>query len=221
MITQIRLVNFRNFSNLVLSDIEERNFIVWENGQGKTNILEALSILCDNSLTGLALDNLVKQWEDSFFIEITDSQLWVISFSYEKETKKKKYLQNKAPITRKKFTQIAHKCVCFSPIIMNLLYLSPGLRRDFLDGILSHSFPEYKTELWEYKKIVRHRNKVLKNIAEQKSSIDELKFWNTKFCDSAEFLYKYRFKIIEFFQKSIGHCSQFFWEKIQDRKSVV
>jgi DNA replication and repair protein RecF len=73
MISKIRLVNFRNFSSLILSDLSERNFIVGENGKGKTNILEALSLLSNSSLTGIPLEHLVKKGEESFFIEITDS----------------------------------------------------------------------------------------------------------------------------------------------------
>ena len=215
MIRKIRLVNFRNFSSLSLSDLSLRNFIIWENGKGKTNILEALSLLCGNSLTGIPLEHLVKQWEESFFIEMTDSEVWELSFSYEKETKNKKYILNKKPSTKKKFLETTHRCVCFSPIIMNLLYLSPSLRRDFLDNILSHCFPEYNQELLAYKKIVKHRNKVLKNIAEGKSQRDEINFWNDKFCHSATFLYAYRFKLSDFFQDSIHKSLEYFGDKIE------
>jgi len=47
---------------------------------------------------------------------------------------------------------------------MNMMYLSPNLRRDFLDEILIKSFSEYKKILNNYKKILISRNKVLKNI---------------------------------------------------------
>jgi recombinational DNA repair ATPase RecF len=49
---------------------------------------------------------------------------------------------------------------------MNLFYLSPSLRRDFLDNILSNSFDEYSDLLKTYKKIVTSRNKLLKSIQE-------------------------------------------------------
>jgi recombinational DNA repair ATPase RecF len=49
---------------------------------------------------------------------------------------------------------------------MNLFYLSPSLRREFLDNILSNSFDEYSELLKNYKKIVISRNKLLKSIQE-------------------------------------------------------
>jgi len=73
---------------------------------------------------------------------------------------------NGKKITKKKFTDLTHKCVVFSPIIMNIMYLSPSLRRDFLDNILKNSFEPYSKLLSKYKKIIKHRNKTLKNIKE-------------------------------------------------------
>jgi DNA replication and repair protein RecF len=76
---------------------------------------------------------------------------------------------------------------------MNMMYLSPSLRRDFLDEILSKTFENYRTLLSEYKKILISRNKLLKNIRENKSSKSEIKFWDKKFVLKASHIYNYRF----------------------------
>jgi recombinational DNA repair ATPase RecF len=49
---------------------------------------------------------------------------------------------------------------------MNMMYLSPSYRRDFLDDILSTSFPLYDKINKDYKNIVKNRNKLLKSIKE-------------------------------------------------------
>jgi recombinational DNA repair ATPase RecF len=49
---------------------------------------------------------------------------------------------------------------------MNIMYLSPSLRRDFLDNILLNTFEKYETALKEYKNILKSRNKTLKAIQE-------------------------------------------------------
>jgi recombinational DNA repair ATPase RecF len=49
---------------------------------------------------------------------------------------------------------------------MNMMYLSPNLRREFLDEILSKTFEEYSNYLKKYKNILISRNKLLKNIRE-------------------------------------------------------
>ena len=210
MISELKLINFRNFSELKINSLNKENFIVWENWKWKTNILEAISLLWNNSITWLSLDELIKKWEDYFFIEYKTIEWDKISFSYFSEKKKKNFLYNNNKITRKKFNQITHKCIIFSPIIMNMMYLSPNLRRDFLDNLLSNSFEEYSKLNQDYKKIIKHRNKTLKNINDWKSSKNEILFWDQKFIEISIEIYKYRFKIINFLKESITTTLEYF-----------
>jgi DNA replication and repair protein RecF len=84
-------------------------------------------------------------------------------------------------------------------MVMNMMYLSPGLRRDFLDTILSHSYKEYARLLKNYKDILKNRNKVLKNIREEKRQKQEIDFWNEKFIEIASQIYTYRYEIKNYF----------------------
>ncbi len=213
MIKELRLINFRNFNELKLESLDKHNFIVWENWKGKTNILEALSALWNNSITWLNLDELIKKWEDYFFVEYITDKEEKVSFSYSKETWKKSFMLNNNKISIKKFKEATHKCVIFSPIIMNIMYLSPSLRRDFLDEVLKNSFENYSNLLSEYKKVIRNRNKTLKSIYEKKCSKQDIEFWNNKFIALAEEIYKYRFKVINFIKESIPSTLEYFWNK--------
>jgi len=215
MITELKLINFRNFESLKLENLDKHNFIIGENWKWKTNILEAISILWNNSITWLSLEELIKKWEDYFFIEYKTESGKKLSLSYEKEKKKKTYIINNNKTTKKKFIQASYSCVIFSPIVMNIMYLSPSLRRDLIDNILKSSFPEYDILLSNYKKILKSRNKLLKNIYENKSSKKELDFWNEKFIKTAEEIYKYRFKIVNFFSSSIKNSLEYFSWKIK------
>ena len=215
MIKELRLINFRNFSDFKLDSLNKENFIMWENWKWKTNILEAISLISNNSITWLSLDELIKKWEDYFFVEIIDSIWNKISISYTKEKKKKTFMYNNNKITKKKFNQITKKSVIFSPIIMNLMYLSPSLRRDFLDNILKNSFENYDKLLLEYKKIIKHRNKTLKSIYENKANKQDIIFWNEKFINHSIEIYKYRFKIINFLKDSIKNTLEYFSWKIE------
>ena len=215
MITELRLINFRNFWELKLKWLNKENFIIWENGKWKTNILEALSLLSNNSITWLSLDELIKKWEDYFFVEYIDSESNKISFTYIKEWKKKSFLLNNNKITKKKFNSLTNKSVIFSPIIMNMMYLSPWLRRDFLDNILKNSFENYDKLLLNYKKVIKHRNKTLKSIYEWKANKEDIKFWDEKFIQEATQIYKYRFKIINFLKETISTTLEYFSWKIE------
>lgn len=94
------------------------------------------------------------------------------------------------------------------------MYLSPNLRRDFLDNLLKNSFEEFDKLLLEYKKIIKHRNKILKSISEWKCGKEEIKFWDQKFIESATLLYKYR--IVNFFKESIIQTLEYFSWKIEN-----
>ena len=118
------------------------------------------------------------------------------------------------PTTKQNLKNIYPHVVSFHPMIMNLMYLSPSERRNFLDEILITSFPEYKSILQKYKKILLNRNKLLKNISDGKSNHDELTFWDDAFLDSAEQVYVFRKKICDFFTKHIHDLKEYFFWKI-------
>jgi DNA replication and repair protein RecF len=93
---------------------------------------------------------------------------------------------------------------------MNLMYLSPSLRRDFLDNILKNSFENYDKLLTNYKKILKHRNKTLKSINESKAKKEDIIFWDKQFIELSSEIYKYRFKIINFYKESIKTTLEYF-----------
>ncbi|MCP4522744.1 MAG: DNA replication/repair protein RecF [Candidatus Gracilibacteria bacterium] len=220
MISEIKLVNFRNFSYKNIKDLSEKNYIIGENGKGKTNILEALSLLGNNNINSIHVENLIKKGESNFYIEYLDDKIGKVGIAFDGEQKKKKYLLNGKSFSKNKFIDTTYTCVVFSPQAMNLLYLSPALRRDFLDTILSHSFPEYNELLKNYKKIVSSRNKMLKSIAEGKSKKNDIQFWNDQFINTALVLYSYRFPLVSYFQSHIHSSKEYFNEKVDSIQFV-
>ena len=218
MIKKLKLINFRNFSKLEIFSLNMQNFIIWENWKWKTNILEALSLITNNSLLWINLNQLIKLWENFFFIEYEKENNDKLSFSYSKKEKKKTFILNNNKITNKKFIEITNKSVIFSPISMNIFYLQPSLRRDFLDNLLKNSFSKYNQLLILYKKIIKNRNTVLKNIYKWKCNKKEILIWDNSFVDIASKIYKYRFKITDFLQESMSSTSEYFNKKIVNVK---
>ena len=214
MISDIKLVHFRNFTQKKIWEISEKNFIIWENWKWKTNILEALSLLGNNTVSNLQIETLVEKWQNNFYIEYLDDQIGSIGISFDKEKKKKSYIINGKYVAKKKFVEITYKCVIFSPQWMNLFYLSPSLRRDFLDNILTNSFDEYAGLMKDYKKIISSRNKLLKSINEGKSKKSDILFWDNQFILISEKIYSYRFPLIQYFQSHLDTSREYFNGKI-------
>lgn len=215
MIKSLKLKNFRNFSSIEFFFDDKKNFIIWENGKWKTNILEAISILTTNNLLKIDYENLVQTWENNFFIEATFWDNNKISLAYDKQLNKRIYSLNGKKITKSKLSDISQKTVRFLPITMNMFYLSPSLRRNFLDEILEASYPEYSKYYTRYENIIKNRNKILKNIREWKSKENELDFWNKQFIKACFYIYNYRFEIVDFLSENIKISKSHFWEKIQ------
>lgn len=216
MISDIKLVHFRNFTQKKIWEISEKNFIIWENWKWKTNILEALSLLGNNTVSNLQIDTLVEKWQNNFYIEYLDDQIGSVGISFDKEKKKKSYIINGKNVTKKKFVENTYKCVIFSPQWMNLFYLSPSLRREFLDSILANSFDEYSELMKDYKKIISSRNKLLKSINEGKSKKSDIIFWDNQFILISEKIYSYRFPLIQYFQSHLDTSREYFNGKIDN-----
>ncbi|MDP5039069.1 MAG: hypothetical protein NWP80_01325 [Candidatus Gracilibacteria bacterium] len=93
---------------------------------------------------------------------------------------------------------------------MNLFYLGPKYRREFLDNILKNCFLEYQDLLKKYEIILKSRNKLLKNINLGLSKIDEINFWDNNFILLSEKIYKYRIDLINFLKENISENKIFF-----------
>ena len=213
MIQKIFLHDFRNFSDREISFLDGKNIIIADNGKWKSNILEALS-LAYNPMVESDPEYLTQKWKPGFFIRYTQSN-WELSISYEKEGKKKKYMIGKKSTVKKKVSENYPHIISFHPIKMNLMYLWPTQRRDFLDEILSQTFPEYKKILLWYKKVLRGRNAILKRISEWKSQEPELSFWDEKYILWSLLIYEYKTKLIEHFKDNIQQLERYFFWKVE------
>lgn len=218
MIQQVKIQNFRNIDSQTFHFSKE-NFIYWQNGAGKTNILESLSIF-DTPLVEIDTSMLVKTGEENLYIEILLEDGKKVSFFYEKATKKKKVAINGKSTTKIKIHEIIPRVVSFHPLGMNMMYLWPSKRRDFLDSVLIKSYPKYASLLRQYKKIITSRNKVLKNIFEWKSSPSELDFWDNSFIQTTSHIYKYRNTFINTLQADIHKIWIFFQKNLWDNVQI-
>jgi len=181
----------------------------------KTNILEAISLFSKTNIVDLSFDSLIARDADVMYVEAQTIEGNILSISYDTSIGKKKYILNGKNTTKKKLRESYPISVLFEPMSMNIMYLSPSLRRDFLDSILSNCFDEYWPHLKNYKNILKSRNKVLKNISEWKWEKSELNFWDKKFIYSASKVYEYRRKLISFLEENIGEFLDVFWGKVQ------
>jgi len=178
VITQLTATNFRNLAPLELSFGAPVTAFVGENAQGKTNLLEAISVLAlGKSLRASSDTQLIAHGQEFFRItaELADgTQLAVAQDANEKKCQ----INGKQVPVRELLGRLP--VVSFWPEDLNLVLLAPAKRRRYLDTVLSQVNPAYLQASLEYARILKQRNALLSQIAEGRSTASELDFWDAE-----------------------------------------
>ncbi len=165
LINNLQLKNFRNINSCTL-DVSHKNIILkGENGQGKTNLLESLYLLCfGSSFRTPNLKEAIKYGSGFFYLksEFEDSQSFFrsteISFDGDKKTIK---VDGKEIHDRKELIYNL-PCIVFSHDDIEFVRGEPENRRKFFDQTMTMYDPVFFDELRRYKQVLRQRNAALK-----------------------------------------------------------
>ena len=173
LIKRIYLKNFRNLKSVLLDFNSDLNIIVGDNGQGKTNLLEAIYYISTGRSHRTSTDKeLINFSED----DNSDNKKLIIQTKILKEDKLNQKLSLQIQ-GRDKLFKVDDKevekisdfigklnVVLFSPEDLDLVKGGPANRRDFLDTEVSQVNPYYYHQLKKYEKVLKQRNNLLKEI---------------------------------------------------------
>ncbi|HET7462672.1 MAG TPA: DNA replication/repair protein RecF [Longimicrobium sp.] len=166
-LSRLHLRNWRNFGEQVVELPPEGVAIIGDNGQGKTNLLEAVYYLeIFRSFRGAPDEQLVRFGEEVFRIEGTLSAPGgadrTLAAAFERRRRKKKVVVNGAEPERLGDALGLVGAVIFSPVDVELVAGGPGERRRFLDIVLSLAEPGYLGALQRYRQALFQRNTLLR-----------------------------------------------------------
>lgn len=212
-INSIKYSNFRNYKELTLEFQKRLIFFIGNNGEGKTNIIEGIHIFStlksfrDNS------DEEIIGWGNKFYYIRSEIQTNVpktleIGYTVEKE-KKKKIKINGVELDKKSDLIGELKTVTFSPLDLKILEGGPAERRKFIDTFLCSINKPYMEALLEYNRLLKHRNKLLK---EKQVFASDLLPWDKMLTERGIFIQKQR-------EKTILEISKYFKENLQKLSS--
>ncbi len=169
-IKDIEFFNFRNFKHLKSSFDKNVNILVGDNGCGKTNILEGISLIAKGrGIRNSNIVNLIKKQEENFFIksnlEIQKNEFNIKIFTEQKNEKFKKIIKinNDASKDSQDFLNHSISYLVFLPEMERLFQASPSYRRNFLDRLIFSSRNDYNRLINKYKKSLLERNKILQS----------------------------------------------------------
>ena len=166
-LSRLRLQGFRNLAEQTLELPPEGVAIIGDNGQGKTNLLEAvyyLEIL--RSFRGAPDEQLVRFGEEFFRVEGrmrgAGAEEVELAAAFERRRKRKKATVNGAEPERLGDAIGRVGAVIFSPSDVEIVSGSPAGRRRFLDIVLSLAVPGYLAALQRFRQVLFQRNAMLR-----------------------------------------------------------
>ena len=171
LVERLQLFDFRNFELLQLKLSPRLNFLLGENGQGKTNFLEAVYLIGHGqTFRPTESKSLIRSGRSRARIaaKMRESDFdYSIDFSL--ETGRRTTLVNGKSVSSA-FLMRTFPTVLFSPESLSAIKDGPDQRRQLLDEILLTHAPKNARLISDYSKSMRARNRVLKNLSENLGS---------------------------------------------------
>lgn len=203
---RIKLLNFRNYTQLELNNLGNVNILIGNNGSGKTNFLEAIYML--SAAVPFRSVNLseIVQWGQKYFYIRGEFEHGITEVGFSPAKKVLKHNGDKLAATS---LPVLNPVVVFEPDDILILTGPPSLRRKFLDYGISLIDSQYIIALRRYQRALRQRN------AQLKLNYDQSLVWNSELIKWGSQIIRARLKFIRLLQKNLKHIySLLFGEEI-------
>lgn len=203
-INKIKLTNFRNWEENSF-DFSDKVLIYGPNANGKTNILEAIYIASTTKSFRGRDAEVIKENKDFMKIEVVfEKDLEVdIKITFKNGIKKEKNFN----IMGRKRGAIdfvgEFSAVIFSPEDINLISGEPADKRRYLSFTIGQKDKNYLYDLLNYKKILKHRNELLKK-GDLGTIREEIDVWDKSISVYAQRIIKKRKELESFINDRIN-----------------
>lgn len=182
---------------------EKINCFLGNNGEGKTNLLDAIYYLsfCKSYFNPIDSQN-IKHESPFFVVEgyYQNKDKEEVIYCGLKRNQKKQFKRNK-----KNYDKLADHIgriplVIITPLDILLIIDGSDIRRKFVDGIISQYDTSYLTNLLAYNKALNHRNLLLKSFwINRNFDKDSLDVWDDQLVQYGNLIYASRKKFIDDF----------------------
>ena len=188
---------FRNISRARLEFSPHLNILLGDNGQGKTNTIEAVCLaLSGQSPRESTAENFIMRGADASGIvcEVRSDDLTVPRVGVTITREGKKHTINGSRIRSRQSLLDMFSVVFFGPDDLRLVKDSPQVRRDFLNEAICCLYPAYSRVLSEYSRTLRQRGVLLRDYSPSAESL--LEVYDERLASSGSAIIKYRIKTL-------------------------
>ena len=200
IIKSIELCNFRNYEREEFHFHEGTNVLYGDNAQGKTNVLEAIFVggTTKSHKGSKDSDMIMKGREEAhlrYFVEKNDCTYKVELHMRKGRTKG--IAIDGLPIGSSKELMGLCNIIFFSPEDLGIIKDGPEQRRRFMDMELCQINKAYLYYLTQYKKILKQRNALLKQIKQKQDLKETLEIWDNQLVENGSKLIEIREQFVE------------------------
>jgi DNA replication and repair protein RecF len=163
---RVKLTNFRNYESADIEFSSGVNLIYGPNGQGKTNLVEALNFfagLDSHRVTGHT--PLIKQGESTAIISLElshEDRDLLLEYEINSDSTNRARL-NKSQVAKPKEVLGYLNSVIFAPEDLDIVKRDPSNRRTFLDQLIIQFNPRMHGVYSDYDRVLKQRNTLLKS----------------------------------------------------------
>lgn len=210
ILEQLSVLNFKNYREANIYPDPHVNIFTGLNGQGKTNLLDAIHYLsfCKSYFNPIDRQNILHG-EEFFVVEGLFDREGEKDKIYcgVKKGQKKVFKRNKTEYEKLAEHIGRYPSVVISPYDKDLISEGSEVRRKFVDSIISQYNRPYLDDLIAYNQVLRQRNSLLKYFWENRTfEADNLEVWNIQLVDLAEKIHAERRKFVDAFEPVfLGH----------------
>lgn len=220
----LSLQNFRNYSKKDFNFSQNATLIVGPNTSGKSNLIEAIFFIASGHSFRIDRDEQLVKFEENIArikarAEEKDLEVIIAKGGAGENLRSfKKYLVN--GVSKRRMDFIGNFfAVIFAPNDLEVIVGSPGMRRNFMDNILTQTDRDYRLAMGFYEKGLRIRNALLHKVRETGKKLQkEFEYWDNLLITQGQKITKKREYFIEYLTVSKKDILNF---KIIYDKSII
>ncbi|WP_138314922.1 DNA replication/repair protein RecF [Rhodoluna limnophila] len=202
-IKHLSLAQFRNYKSAELSLSQGVNLLVGPNGQGKTNLVEAiryLSTISSHRVAGYL--PLIQQNQSQAVIRAMasfDERDVLIELEINRDSANKARI-NKSPAPKVRDILGFVNSVTFAPEDLDIVKRDPSNRRAFIDELVIQVWPRFAGVYSDYERVLKQRNTLLKTARQtgtKGSALSTLDAWDASLVSYGSEIIAARLDLIE------------------------
>lgn len=211
----LRRLLTRGFRNLVDRAVEFHpsvNLFIGDNGQGKTNLLEAIHLLATTKSFRVArVEPMVRFGDESLFVEglvETEGLEQTLSIGIDAGSERRRELLfNGQRSAVGEYIRLL-PVVAYSSSQLEIVRGGPEWRRRFVDRAISGVDPHHLGNLNRYTRVVKQRNALLSEIGKRRSTASTLDAWDNELIEAARPILESRARYIALLESGFREVVQ-------------